>query len=341
MKRHHYVWVIVFLFSAAATLAAQSPPACVPPPAGLVSWWPGEGNAVDIQSGDSGTTPNGLSFTSGKVGQAFQFDGDNQYILAPHPEKYDFGGGPYSFALWVQTLGGREIGEHVFSKGKLWSGNDDYVMWISGLGGPDHAVVAMEYGWPDSNYVQSLMYYSYVNDGMWHHVVVTQSGACEGCWRLYLDSVLQSINLGKEAAHGTEPFIIGGVVGGDSSFYGLKGGIDELAVFNRALTADEVLSLFSADSAGMCRNQSVADAIASLTQLVASYNLKQGIANSFDTKLQNALAALGAANAGQRQDAANKLMAFINAVEAQRGKELTTLQADELIAVARRVLNVL
>jgi len=41
---------------------------------------------------------------------------------------------------------------------------------------------------------------------------------------------------------------------------------------------------------------------------------------SLDAKLQNVQAALEAVNAGQREDAASKLAAFINAVEAQRRK---------------------
>jgi phage baseplate assembly protein gpV len=84
-----------------------------------------------------------------------------------------------------------------------------------------------------------------------------------------------------------------------------------------------------------------AGAIRSLSALVLSYNLKQGIASSLNGKLQNVVAALGAANAGQRGDAANKLGAFINAVEAQRGKALTNAQADELVALANRILAVL
>ena len=85
----------------------------------------------------------------------------------------------------------------------------------------------------------------------------------------------------------------------------------------------------------------VAYAIDSLSELVASYNLKQGIANSLDSKLQNVLDALSAANAGQRQDVTNKLEAFINSVEAQRAKELTNAQADALEALAKRILGVL
>ncbi len=87
--------------------------------------------------------------------------------------------------------------------------------------------------------------------------------------------------------------------------------------------------------------KTVSDAIGSLSGVVASFNLRQGIANSLDAKLENAMDAYQAANAGNRQDVVNKLMAFINAVEAQRGKELTSVQADQLIAEANRILSVL
>ena len=75
-----------------------------------------------------------------------------------------------------------------------------------------------------------------------------------------------------------------------------------------------------------------------LIALVESFNLQQGIANSLDQKLQNALAALEVINAGQRQDAINKIEAFINAVEAQRDKQLTGEQTDSLIALAQEIL---
>ena len=85
----------------------------------------------------------------------------------------------------------------------------------------------------------------------------------------------------------------------------------------------------------------LAGAIQALSDLVQSFNFQQGISNSLDVKLQSASDALEAANAGDRQDAANKLQAFIEAVEAQRGKEITNAQADQLIALTRRILAVL
>jgi len=84
-----------------------------------------------------------------------------------------------------------------------------------------------------------------------------------------------------------------------------------------------------------------AQAIQSISGAVQSLNIAQGISNSLDAKLQNAADAINALNSGNRQDAVNKLQAFINSVEAQRGKELTDAQADALISAARRVLGVI
>ncbi len=83
--------------------------------------------------------------------------------------------------------------------------------------------------------------------------------------------------------------------------------------------------------------QTPGQAIGSLSALIAADNLKSGVASALNDKLKNVLASLQAANAKLRQDAANKLSAFINAVEAQRGKGMTSAQADELEAFARRI----
>lgn len=87
--------------------------------------------------------------------------------------------------------------------------------------------------------------------------------------------------------------------------------------------------------------QTPAQAINDLISLVQSMNLSRGIANSLDSKLQNASAALSAANAGNRSDAVNKLQSFINAAQAQSGNQLTVVQANQLIDVANRIISVI
>lgn len=84
--------------------------------------------------------------------------------------------------------------------------------------------------------------------------------------------------------------------------------------------------------------QTATQAVDSLTDLVQVMNLAQGITNSLDAKLQNASDALNAMNSGSASSAINKLQAFINAVQAQSGNQLTVEQADQLIDTANRII---
>ena len=76
-----------------------------------------------------------------------------------------------------------------------------------------------------------------------------------------------------------------------------------------------------------------------LRQTVVVLNFKAGLSNALDAKLEHARDALLAANAGNRQDAANALDAFVNSVEAQRGKEISDKDADILITQVEGIRN--
>src|ERR1043166_1422474 len=56
---------------------------CVPAPADMISWWKAEGNANDSQDSNNGTFVGNGTFGSGKVGQAFNFDGSS-YVEVPN-----------------------------------------------------------------------------------------------------------------------------------------------------------------------------------------------------------------------------------------------------------------
>ncbi|MGD8500915.1 MAG: hypothetical protein PVJ86_09725 [Phycisphaerales bacterium] len=81
--------------------------------------------------------------------------------------------------------------------------------------------------------------------------------------------------------------------------------------------------------------------IEALIAKVESLNLHQGIENSLDVKLENAKKSLESVKAGNRQDAVNKLDAFVNECAAQSGKTLTADQADDLIADALDIIHIL
>lgn len=85
--------------------------------------------------------------------------------------------------------------------------------------------------------------------------------------------------------------------------------------------------------------QTPAEAIGDLINVVANYNLQQGIDNSLDAKLSAAADALTDLNQNNDVAAINSLQAFINAVEAQRGNKITSAQADTLIQYAQEILQ--
>jgi DNA-binding beta-propeller fold protein YncE len=77
----------------------------------------------------------------------------------------------------------------------------------------------------------------------------------------------------------------------------------------------------------------------SLIERVRNYNLTNGISNSLDSKLQNALSALESMNSGNTSNVCNKLNSFINEVESHQ--ELTTEQATDLINAGTRIRRTL
>lgn len=76
-----------------------------------------------------------------------------------------------------------------------------------------------------------------------------------------------------------------------------------------------------------------------LIQKIQQYNFSQGVANSLDSKLQNALAAVESLNNGNIATVCNKLDAFINEVQAKN--DITPAQATDLITAANRIKRTL
>jgi len=76
-------------------------------------------------------------------------------------------------------------------------------------------------------------------------------------------------------------------------------------------------------------------AIETLIGDIESLDLPGGLENGLTKKLENALSSLERGNVGA---AVNRIQAFINQVDAQRGKKLTDEQADALIAEAEAIL---
>ena len=123
--------VLLFVFAFIGNAVAQQ--TCTPPPAGLVSWWPGDGNANDIIGSNNGVLLNGATFASGLVGQAFSFDGVDDFVAVP--SSTDFDTQTVTLDAWVRPNPGfgDEFAGHIGVIGRWGGGDPGKATWMLSL----------------------------------------------------------------------------------------------------------------------------------------------------------------------------------------------------------------
>ena len=175
--------VLFNLFQAVAPRIASAVDA-VPPPSGLVGWWPGDGFALDVSgNGNHGTLQNGAIYTTGKVGQAFSFDGIDDYVSVPDSSQLSphvGANGEMTVMAWVRVSAYPSSGRPFVAKGA--AGNWEYALYVNSNGSVQF------YLW---NLSGSATYANpsggKLNLGQWHHVAgVMKKGQFA---RIYLDGV--------------------------------------------------------------------------------------------------------------------------------------------------------
>jgi hypothetical protein len=222
---------------------AAAPPSCTPPPSGMVSWWPGDGNATDIQGANHGTLQNGATFAPGLVGQAFDFDGVNDFVQVPNAALNNLPAGTIDMWIFPTAPGGSSdfFGRTWFAK--QHDNINSYAVFA-------FASQTSRVLFHLSNQAPNVVGTTPLTLNTWHHVAATWDGSFI---RLYVDSVED----GKVASSASLPSDLGSVTsigawtGHGNRFF--EGRIDEVETFNRALSALEIDAIFHAGSAGKCK----------------------------------------------------------------------------------------
>lgn len=79
---------LFFMLLSSALVCAPSVTGALPPPSGLIGWWPGDGTALDVSANAMhGAPANGATFVASEIGQAFSFDGVDDYVSIPDSPK--------------------------------------------------------------------------------------------------------------------------------------------------------------------------------------------------------------------------------------------------------------
>ena len=217
------------------------------PPAGLVSWWPGDGNTNDIIASNHGVMRGGVKFAPGLIGQAFLLDGENDVIEVSDNSALNLSG-DLTIELWAQrtTAGATsEVPAQLIAKGSA----DKDVPSVFSLGF-DRGRPRGTFQRPDASKVS--VYAQTVTDNEFHHYAYVRSGSTH---KIFVDGELikTAIFTGGAGDSSGLPLTIGAIKddsspSGFSQFFG--GLIDEVSIYNRALEDSEILSVYDAGVAG-------------------------------------------------------------------------------------------
>jgi len=216
----------------------------VPAPSGLVSWWPGEGDATDIVGPNNGALLNGLGFTTGKVGQGYNFDGVDDTILVPASESLNVGAGPgFTLECWINPTD--VDNQHPLFEWMGESNNltDLGVLFWAPAG--DAKTLCAELG-PGSAPMTSPVV---LQTNVFQHVALTYDKA-SGIAKIYYNGALvQTASLGAGFIPKTSnALLIGRRMSIDNWYF--SGILDEPSLYGRALTSDEIAAIYNAGTAG-------------------------------------------------------------------------------------------
>ena len=236
--------------------------ACVQPPANMVSWWPGDGNGNDIVGSNPGTLINGVTFATGKVSKAFVLDGVGQYVDAGNAPSLHVSSGDFTVDAWVRFKalshppgsnkhnappGDMSIADKMRAVNgvpnvdgwRLLKQNDNHFWFCLGGGSAGNTC-----GNPGYTVVSTTV----ATVGTWYLVAAVKTSTT---FSIYVNGVQQaSQSTPAFTDTNTTHLLIGSNVyeGAD-----LNGKIDEVELFNRALSSAEILSIFKAGAAGKCK----------------------------------------------------------------------------------------
>jgi hypothetical protein len=240
------IGVSVFALGMTEIASAQT---CVPPPPGMVSWWTGDGNANDLIGGNHGTLRNGATFAAGVVGQAFSFDGVDDYVEVTSSPTLQFGTGDFTIDFWARILDPFVNTQALVTTQATHTDPPGIVVHSRGISPPVNTVL---FDIADGGNKQTITV-PVPTDLQFHHFAFTRSGTdIKG----YVDGVDQTTVLtAAGVANMDSPADLLFGRSGSSSIAPqyFAGQLDELEIFNRALSAAEVATLFNAGSAGKCK----------------------------------------------------------------------------------------
>jgi hypothetical protein len=234
-----------------SNLVVVTPGSTVPSPSGLRACYAGEGNAAEVVSKQNGIVGSGVTFSAGRFGQAFDFSALGQRVDIPASSTMDVGaGGGLTFSAWFFGRGsafGVPAG-NLFGAGPLMEFDSGAQLWQHYQFQDDNGIFT-NLATSSNDQTSHILQYAHVSPwGQWNHAAVTYDKA-SGSASLYINGVVAgSAALGSYSPNTTTMMHIGGRIVGSfgSQTFTFNGAIDEVQLYDRALSPSEIGQLYNA-----------------------------------------------------------------------------------------------
>ena len=233
---------------------SQTVPSYVPTN-GLVGWWPFNGNANDESGNGNNGTVNGATLTYDRFGNtnaAYSYDGNSNYISSNTTGNYLFG---ITVSAWIKTgmlfsnYEHRGIVMSRFGMGLLTGLSLQDTMQSGGLLMAGALNINDQISWGVNKNILP-------NDNNWHYVCGTINNDYPNntqYYSLYFDgNIVGSIIYNDtQSIKANQPFLFGK---DDVNGYGNRywdGQLDDIGIWNRALTQQEITALYQAQTCSL------------------------------------------------------------------------------------------
>jgi hypothetical protein len=219
---------------------------------GLVGYFPFNGNARDESGNNIATTVFGATLTTDRFGvsnRAYYFDGNTGYIVTAANPFLEIGSSNYSIAAWINLEFG---GDAFIYNHAIDDCEKGYRLAIS-PGNASMASLRSQFTCPTDTNCGSPFNRNtdpILKIGKWYFVVSTvqrgSTSAVGGAGMFYVNGnrVLRVNNIKNCDLSSNSD----GYIGTDFNGHFFRGKIDDLMIYNRVLSPNEILSLYNADS---------------------------------------------------------------------------------------------
>jgi RHS repeat-associated protein len=232
-------------------------PCTYTPSPGLIAWWRAEGDATDVYGSNNATLGGGATAgATGMVGQAFSFDGTNGYVDVPDSPALR----PTNLTIEAWVLFNSSNSTHttsvsngteyiVFRQNTNSTGIEGFDLAKKRFNGQDRFVFEVTSSGA-TNVLQLQSTNTVVTTGTWYHVAGVRG---TNFLQLYVNGQLQGqTNISFPQVYSTNCELYFGSTGNGNQDGKLAGLLDEVALYNRALTSNEIAGIYSETNYGKC-----------------------------------------------------------------------------------------